>query len=607
MSTFQSLGLNENLLKAITDLGFEKPSEVQEKAIPILLEQDTDLVSLAQTGTGKTAAFGFPMLQKIDVESRTTQGLILSPTRELCMQITNEMNQYGKYMKGLNVVAIYGGASITDQARQIKKGAQIIVATPGRMKDMIGRRMIDISKIEYCVLDEADEMLNMGFYEDITEILSHSPEEKSTWLFSATMPKEVSSIAKKFMHDPIEVTVGSKNVSAENVTHEYYHVNTRDRYAALKRLADANPDIFSVVFCRTKRDTQKVAEQLINDGYNAGALHGDLSQNQRDMVMNSFRKRQIQMLVATDVAARGIDVDDITHVINYQLPDEIETYTHRSGRTGRAGKDGISMVIVSKSEVRKIRSIEKIIQKSFVKKEIPSGMEICEKQLIHLANNIKETEINHDIDAYLPNINEVLESFSKEELIKKVFSVEFTRFYNYYKKAKDLNSSAGDPTSYTEDVDSVRYFLNIGGKDDFDWMSLKDFLRDILSLEKDDVYKVDVKDTFSFFNTDKKHQELVMSVFADFELEGRKVNIEISTDRGRRGGGRSSGGGGRDRGRGRGRGREGSSDRGGSKGGFKKRGSYGGSNDSKSKFSGKRRGKAKPNAGGTGGRRRKRD
>jgi len=606
MSTFQSLGLNENLLKAITDLGFEKPSEVQEKAIPILLEQDTDLVSLAQTGTGKTAAFGFPMLQKIDVESRTTQGLILSPTRELCMQITNEMNQYGKYMKGLNVVAIYGGASITDQARQIKKGAQIIVATPGRMKDMIGRRMIDISKIEYCVLDEADEMLNMGFYEDITEILSHSPEEKSTWLFSATMPKEVSSIAKKFMHDPIEVTVGSKNVSAENVTHEYYHVNTRDRYAALKRLADANPDIFSVVFCRTKRDTQKVAEQLINDGYNAGALHGDLSQNQRDMVMNSFRKRQIQMLVATDVAARGIDVDDITHVINYQLPDEIETYTHRSGRTGRAGKDGISMVIVSKSEVRKIRSIEKIIQKSFVKKEIPSGMEICEKQLIHLANNIKETEINHDIDAYLPNINEVLESFSKEELIKKVFSVEFTRFYNYYKKAKDLNSSAGDPTSYTEDVDSVRYFLNIGGKDDFDWMSLKDFLRDILSLDKDDVYKVDVKDTFSFFNTDKKHQELVMSVFADFELEGRKVNIEISTDRGGRGGGRSSGGG-RDRGRGRGRGREGSSDRGGSKGGFKKRGSYGGSDDSKSKFSGKRRGKAKPNAGGTGGRRRKRD
>lgn len=611
MSTFESLGLNDNLLQAIADMGFETPSEVQEKAIPILLEQDTDLVSLAQTGTGKTAAFGFPMLQKINVDSRTTQGLILSPTRELCMQITNELIAYGKYIKGLNVVSIYGGASITDQARQIKKGAQIIVATPGRMKDMIGRRMIDISKIEYCVLDEADEMLNMGFYEDITEILSHSPAEKSTWLFSATMPKEVATIAKKFMHDPIEVTVGSKNVSTANVSHEYYLVNTRDRYAALKRLADANPDIFSVVFCRTKRDTQKVAEQLIADGYNAGAIHGDLSQNQRDIVMKQFRSRQIQMMVATDVAARGIDVDDITHVINYQLPDEIETYTHRSGRTGRAGKQGISMVIVSKSEVRKIKSIEGKIQKQFERKEIPSGMEICEKQLFHLANSIKDTEINHEIDEYLPKINEVLESFSKEELIKKVFSVEFTRFFNYYKKAKDLNAGAGDPSGREQNTDSVRYFLNIGGKDDFDWMSLKDFLKDVLSLGKDDVYKVDVKDAFSFFNTDTKHKELVLSVFSEFELEGRKISVEVSTDRGGGGGGRGrSGGRGRDGG-GRGRsggggykGKSGGGYKGG--GGSKKRGGYGGSDDNKSKFSGKRRGSGKPESSGTGGRRRKR-
>ena len=295
MSTFKSLGLDENLLQAVTDMGFESPSEVQEKTIPILLDRETDMVSLAQTGTGKTAAFGFPMLQKINVDSRTTQGLILSPTRELCLQITNEMNNYGKYMKGLNITAVYGGASITDQARQIKRGSQIIVATPGRMKDMIGRGMIDISKIEYCVLDEADEMLNMGFYEDISEILSHSPKDKSTWLFSATMPKEVASIAKKFMHTPVEITIGSKNVGSENVSHEYYLVNARDRYLALKRLADANPDIFSVIFCRTKRDTQKVAEQLITDGYNAAALHGDLSQNQRDLVMKSFRTRQIQM------------------------------------------------------------------------------------------------------------------------------------------------------------------------------------------------------------------------------------------------------------------------------------------------------------------------
>ena len=447
MNTFQTLGLQDNLLQAITDMGFETPSEVQEKAIPILLQSESDLVALAQTGTGKTAAFGFPMLQKIDIESRTTQGLILSPTRELCLQITNELKLYGKHCKGLNVVAIYGGASITDQASKIKKGAQIVVATPGRMKDMIGRRMVDISKIEYAVLDEADEMLNMGFYEDITEILSHTPQDKSTWLFSATMPKEVSVIAKKFMYNPTEITVGAKNVGSDQVSHEFYLVNARDRYLALKRLADANPDIFSVIFCRTKRDTQKVAEKLIEDGYSAGALHGDLSQNQRDLVMKSFRNKQIQMLVATDVAARGIDVDDITHVINYQLPDEIETYTHRSGRTGRAGKTGVSMVIVSKSELRKIKSIERIIQKNFEKKDIPSGMEICQVQLMSLANKVHDTEINHEIDNYLDDINSLFEDISKDDLIKKFFSVEFSRFYNYYEKSKDLNQEAQQSSS----------------------------------------------------------------------------------------------------------------------------------------------------------------
>ncbi|QAA80376.1 DEAD/DEAH box helicase [Aequorivita sp. H23M31] len=598
MTAFKALGLEENLLKAITDMGFETPSEVQEKAIPILLDRETDMVALAQTGTGKTAAFGFPMLQKINVESRTTQGLILSPTRELCLQITNEMIAYGKYLPGLNVTAVYGGASITDQARQIKRGSQIIVATPGRMKDMIGRGLVDISKIEYCVLDESDEMLNMGFYDDIIEILSHSPKDKSTWLFSATMPKEVAAIAKKFMHSPVEITVGAKNKGADNVTHEYYLVNARDRYNALKRLADANPDIFSVIFCRTKRDTQKVAEQLIEDGYNAAALHGDLSQSQRDLVMKSFRNRQIQMLVATDVAARGIDVDDITHVINYQLPDEIEIYTHRSGRTGRAGKTGISMVIVSKSEVRKIRTIEKIIQKQFVAKEIPSGMEICEVQLFHLANTIKETKINDEINPYLPNINEVLEDFTKEELIKKVFSVEFTRFFNYYKSSKDLNISGDRSSSESEDKDTTRYFINIGGKDDFDWMSLKDFLRDLLQLGRDDVYKVDVKDSFSFFNTDEKHQELVMGIFKDFKLEGRQINIEISQDTGRKGGG------GKDRGKRRG-GNDRREDGGGRQGDFKKRrGSFDGGD--RSKFQGKgRRGSERPQTAGTGGRRRR--
>ncbi|MDP5062739.1 MAG: DEAD/DEAH box helicase [Maribacter sp.] len=590
MTKFEALGLQKSLLDAITDLGFETPSEVQEKAIPILLESETDLVALAQTGTGKTAAFGFPLIQKIDSDSRTTQGLILSPTRELCLQITKEMQAYSKYERNINVVAIYGGASITDQARQIKKGAQIIVATPGRMKDMISRRLVDISNIDYCILDEADEMLNMGFMEDIKDILSGTPNEKSTWLFSATMPKEVAVIAKKFMHSPQEITVGAKNSGASTVQHEYYVVGGRDRYPALKRLADTNPDIFSVIFCRTKRDTQKVAESLIEDGYNAGALHGDLSQNQRDLVMNSFRKRQIQMLVATDVAARGIDVDDITHVINYQLPDEIETYTHRSGRTGRAGKSGISMVIITRSEQRKIKAIENKINQKFIAKQIPSGIEICEIQLYHLANKIKDTKINEDVDGYLPAINDVLEGIDREELIKKIVSVEFTRFSNYYNKSKDLNSSdsgrnrersddGGDSRRGGEIPTSgaVRYFVNVGERDGYDWMTLKDFIRDTVGLGQEDVFKVDVKESFSFFNTEAEVTQQILEKFTEFKVDGRFVNVEVSKNPGGGGGGnrrsggsgfggggykgkRSSGGGRRDDDRG-GRGRkEGSSE-----------------------------------------------
>ncbi|MBQ4821995.1 DEAD/DEAH box helicase [Aquimarina sp. MMG016] len=552
MNKFEALGLGEAIVKAVNEMGFETPSEVQEKAIPILLNEETDIVALAQTGTGKTAAFGFPLIEKVDSNSRITQGLILSPTRELCLQITNELKNYSKFIPGLHTVAIYGGASITDQAKQIKRGAQIIVATPGRMQDMINRKMVDITNIGYCVLDEADEMLNMGFYEDIKAILSNTPDDKNTWLFSATMPKEVSTIAKRFMSSPVEITVGHKNIGSKNVSHEYYMVNSRDRYAALKRLADANPDIFSVIFCRTKRDTQKVAENLIEDGYNAAALHGDLSQNQRDLVMKSFRNRQIQMLVATDVAARGIDVDDVTHVINYQLPDEIETYTHRSGRTGRAGKSGVSMVIVSKSEVRKIKAVERIIKKNFEKKEIPSGEEICQVQLFHLANDIAKSEINHEIDSYLPSINEVLEDFTKEELIKKFFSVEFSRFHNYYKNARDLNTAGDGGRDSGSSDGSTRYFINVGEKDGFDWMTLKDFLKGVLELGRDALTRVDVKESFSFFNTASEHQEKVLAVFEDFRMEGRKVNVEISKDSGR------------NRGRGRGRGR-----RDGNDGGYK--------------------------------------
>ncbi len=563
MEKFKALGLNPELIKAVEDLGFETPSEVQEKAIPLLLEEESDFIGLAQTGTGKTAAFGLPLLQNILVDSKQTQGLILSPTRELCLQISKELALYAKYMKGINIVAVYGGASITEQERQIKRGAQVIVATPGRMKDMLRRNMIDISAINYCVLDEADEMLNMGFYEDITDILSHSPQTKKTWLFSATMPKEVSTIAKEFMNAPIEVTVGSKNEGSKNVSHEYYLVNARDRYKALKRLVDANPGLFAVTFCRTKRDTQKVAERLTEDGYNAAALHGDLSQSQRDLVMNGFRNRQIQILVATDVAARGIDVDDITHVINYQLPDEIEVYTHRSGRTGRAGKTGVSMVLVTKGEKQKIKRIEKIIKQKFEQKEIPSGEAICQVQLLHHAQTIKNTDTNPGIEEYIGRLEEEFKDLDKSEFIKKVFSVEFSRFHDYYKNAEDLNTKAQQ--TYSEAADSgnsIRYFINVGERDGFTWQSLKDFLRDELKLGRDDVSHVDVKNNFSFFNTDMSAQEKVMAFFENFSHQGRSVNVEITKnshgkksrgrrfDRSSRGGGRNNRSDRRDRSRG---------------------------------------------------------
>ena len=529
-------------------MGFETPSEIQQKAIPTLLEDDTDMVALAQTGTGKTAAFGFPLLQLIDTDSRLTQGLILSPTRELCLQIASELKNYAKYLPKVNVVAVYGGASIEEQARSLKKGAQIIVATPGRMQDMIRRNFVDISHINYCVLDEADEMLNMGFYEDITAILSHTPKEKSTWLFSATMPNEVARIARQFMRKPIEITVGTRNQASSTVQHEYYVVNGRHRYQALKRLADANPDIFSVVFCRTKKDTQAVAEKLIEDGYNAAALHGDLSQNQRDLVMKSFRARQIQMLVATDVAARGIDVDDITHVIHYQLPDEIETYNHRSGRTGRAGKSGISMVLVPKSELRKIKEIEKIIKQPFEQKALPTGIEICEIQLYHLANSLKNVEVNPAIDDYLPAIYKELQHIDREELIKKIFAVEFTRFFNYYKNAEVLPEEDAKESRKGGDSGEVRYFINIGERDGYDWKTLKDFLKATLNLGRDDVFKVDVKNSFSFFNTEADQVDLVMSTFADFKMDGRFINVEISDKGTGRSRGDKKGGEGRKRG-----------------------------------------------------------
>ena len=532
MVTFNELGLENNILQAAADLGFEQPTEIQIKAIPLLLQDETDLVALAQTGTGKTAAFGFPLLQKINTSSRTIQGLIIAPTRELCLQISNELRLYAKHLKGLKIVSVYGGASISEQAKAIRAGAQIVVATPGRLQDMIDRKFLTISKIEYCILDEADEMLNMGFYDAIKDILEHTPADKSTWLFSATMPAEVAHIARDFMHQPQEITVGTRNTGVDTVKHEYYLVGARDRYEGLKRLADANPGIFSVIFCRTKRDTQKVAQKLIEDGYNAGALHGDLSQNQRDLVMSAFRNNQIQLLVATDVAARGIDVDDITHVINYQLPDEIETYTHRSGRTGRAGKSGISMVIITRSELGKIKRIEKKINQRFSEKPIPSGIEICEIQLYHLATRIRDTEADESISGFLPAIEDVLEGLDREDLIKKMVSVEFGRYYSYYQNKKDLSqvgkSSGGQAPDMNENT--TRFFINVGERDGFDWKSLKDLLKNRLGLEREDIYKVDVKGSFSFFNTDTTFRSLVLESFSSFSLRGRMVKVEVSNN-----------------------------------------------------------------------------
>lgn len=528
MTQFNELGIEDSILLAVQELGFERPTEIQEKTIPVVLNQTTDLVALAQTGTGKTAAFGLPLLQYVNTKNKKAQSIILSPTRELCLQITSELKSYAKHSPKIKIVAVYGGASITEQAKQIKNGAQIIVATPGRTKDMIQRNLLHINEIEVCVLDEADEMLNMGFYEDIKSILSHTPEEKSTWLFSATMPKEVAQIAKKFMSKPHEITVGHKNQGASTVAHFYYEVGARQRYQALKRIVDINPGIYAVIFCRTKRDTQKIADKLIEDGYNAGALHGDLSQQQRDLVMNAFRKKQIQILIATDVAARGIDVDNLSHVIQFQLPDDNETYTHRSGRTGRAGNKGESLVIITKSEFNKIRSLEKVIGSKFKSRSIPSGKDICKAQIIHLAKEIEATSVDPEIESYMEQIKAHLTDLDREELIRKIFSVEFARFNAYYQK--EGNELFNSKESKSSSKDEVRFFINIGEKDGLNWKSLKDYIRDESGLDRDDIFKVDTKSTFSFFNVDAKNREIIFSTIHQNNYKKREVRIEVSSE-----------------------------------------------------------------------------
>lgn len=439
ITDFLDLGLSTELLNAVAEMGFEKPTPVQSRIIPLLLAEDNDIVCLAQTGTGKTAAFGLPALEYLDLKSDATQVLVLSPTRELCRQISQDLMSYSKYRPETKIVSVYGGANIVSQIRALKKGAQIIVATPGRLLDILKRGEADLSHVRSLILDEADEMLNMGFKEELDAILELLPAERRSLLFSATLPKEVERIARSYMKNPTVVTVGERNAGADNVEHFYYMVREEDRYAALKRIADYNPDIYAIVFCRTREETQKIADSLQKDGYDADALHGDLSQTQRDSVMSRFKRRSLHILVATDVAARGIDVNDLSHVINYNLPQEIELYTHRSGRTGRASRSGVSIAIVNQREKGKIKRIEEVIKKKFTRLPIPGAKEICERQLTHLINEIDAAEVRNDIEAFMPLINELWDGMTKDELVRKILSYEFNRFFDYYRKAKDLN------------------------------------------------------------------------------------------------------------------------------------------------------------------------
>ena len=533
MSTFLDLGLKEPINKALTDLGYENPTVIQEKAIPQIISSTDDLKAFAQTGTGKTAAFSLPILQLADAENKNTQAIILSPTRELAVQIGNNIKDFCKYLPNMKVVTVYGGANIEEQMRALKKGAQIVVGTPGRTVDLIKRRVLKLGNVQWLVLDEADEMLNMGFKEELDKVLDATPDTKQTLLFSATFPKEVEAIARNYMTKPVEITSGQKNQGADNVSHEYYAVTERTRYPALKRIADVNPDIYGIIFCRTRRETQEIANNLIKDGYNADALHGDLSQAQRDSVMGKFRKKTVQLLVATDVAARGLDVNNLTHIINHKLPDQIENYNHRSGRTGRAGNKGFSIVLVNNKEKGKLRPIERIIKKKFVETKVPSGKEICQNQLMHLIDKVQNIEVNtNQIEAFLPSIYEKLEGLDREELIQKFVSLEFNSFLTYYENAKDLNdlSSRENSRARSTNENMTRFFINIGKKDRLNPAKLIGLINDQNIGDKIEIGSIDILDTFSFFEIDKNYEDATLTAFSDNQpdFDGRSVNIEIT-------------------------------------------------------------------------------
>ncbi len=550
MKTFEELGIAPDLLRAIKELGFEHPMPIQEMVIPHLLDKEGDVVGLAQTGTGKTAAFGLPVLQRINPDSDNAQALIIAPTRELCLQIAGDLADFSKYQEKIRILPVYGGSSIESQIRALRKGVQVIVATPGRLIDLIKRGEVKLNDVHTVILDEADEMLNMGFLDDINEILSHVPEERKMLMFSATMPKEIANIAKRFMKDPVEFVAGNKNEGSKNVKHIYYMVKAHDKYLALKRIADNNPDIYGIIFCRTRKETQEIADKLINDGYNADCLHGDLSQQQRDLAMKKFRDHVTQLLVATDVAARGLDVDDLTHVINYGLPDDVAVYTHRSGRTGRANKTGVSVAIIHSREKRKLREIEKIIGKDFEYRKVPTPEHIIEKQLYNLADRLERVQVNEEeINKYLPGVRKKLEWLSEEDLLKRVLSLEFNRLLAYYqhmpdidlneseksskreKKGKMERSDRGDKDRRTAGEGLERMMVNIGKAQGFFPGNLMDLINKSVNGPKPEIGRIDLLPDYTLFDVRKEDAGRILSALKHGDFFGQKVRAEIATDR----------------------------------------------------------------------------
>ena len=550
MKTFEELGVSPEIRKAIEEMGYENPMPVQEEVIPYLLGENNDVVALAQTGTGKTAAFGLPLLQQIDVKNRVPQSLILCPTRELCLQIAGDLNDYSNYLDGLNVLPVYGGSSIDSQIRSLKRGVHIIVATPGRLLDLMERKTVSLSTVHNIVMDEADEMLNMGFTDSINAILADVPKERNTLLFSATMSPEIARISKNYLQNAKEITIGRKNESTSNVKHVAYTVQAKDKYAALKRIVDYYPQIYGIIFCRTRKETQEIADKLMQEGYNADSLHGELSQAQRDAVMQKFRIRNLQLLVATDVAARGLDVDDLTHVINYGLPDDTESYTHRSGRTGRAGKTGTSIAIINLREKGKLREIERIIGKKFIAGEMPTGKQICEKQLIKVIDELEKVKVNEEeITDFMPEIYRKLEWLSKEDLIKRMVSHEFNRFLDYYRDREEIETPTDSRERNTRDSRErgsrkaapgfTRLFINLGKMDSF-------FPSELISLLNSntrgriELGRIDLMKNFSFFEVEEKEAQNVVKALNRANWNGRKVSVEVAGEEageGRRGSG----------------------------------------------------------------------